>query len=710
MDEFGGVEQIPTLRANSLLDSLTPQKIIEDFASKEDCTAEITELIKTTSHSHLKKLQMVFLELRNFSMENLLELTQSKVRPHRYISTFLIFSKIKVLCRGASSCDKIEALYNTVFVVRFRDVDPAIRSMCVQFISEWAVECEALRRMEFLKYIGWALNDRSDMVRRRAIKAIVCVSKLSDEPRRSRKSGDYDARRHEVLAFLEKYKSRVLEMSEFDCNGNLQKDCRKAILAIYARKREMFTREQILRVIGLDDDVNGYKKRALEILCPETIWDLSVLHEIASLSSPRIFKNLRLGDSDVNSFILNIIEFVKRSSVCCNKDYLCFLDILRELPSGVDPRSFTTLLDTVKDNRENVRRVIQSLLCVSSFAEYPKATGELLDSICHTILASGHSTVRHLDEMENYCIEDFVLLLKKLESDFPMQVEEIVSDIKAQHPLAVIRSFDISDCVLDTSPPILKCYAALWRIAKGDFDWINKLRFSSELKHDPADAENKDNQSEGLLATGKNVQAANVKPEGYLELVDFLGFFCSASTTFPVTRATDVPSASKVVFDRLHDFIAENFYFEDQEACLYLFKLISAGVFLEHASLLFKHCTEEQLRYFIDTVGNVKHIALGFFDFITGERRLYQLAKPIASRIGKTLKMSQDRYLLAPLKKLVRRHDLLDSVLLHFVPLLDINECIVLESLAPKSKFKSLCLKRCKAIKPVKSEENITFI
>lgn len=703
MSGFGDVGQ--ALGGFSLLDALTPERIIGDLGRKDDCTADIVELIKTTPHSQLKKLQVVFLSLENFCTESLLELTQSRVRPHRYISTFLIFCKIKVLCRGASNCDKIEALYSTVFVVRFRDVDPSIRSMCVQFISEWAVECEALRRMEFLKYIGWGLNDRSDMVRRKAIKAIVCICRLADDAKRGSESSSHATGRNEVLAFLERYKDRLVEISELDCSTSLQRECRKAILAIYV-KRGIFIREQVLRVIGLDDDVNGYKKRVLSMLCPETIWDLDAIHGIARISGPRVFRNLGLDDGAVSSLILNITEFAKRNSSCCGEDHLCFLDVLRELPSSVNPQGFIPLLDTVKDSKENVKRVIQCLLHIDSLVEYSKTTIELLDCICRILLDDWECC--NGASMEAHCMEDFVLLLKKLESDFPIRVGEIVSSIKSRHPVAVMRSFDISDSVLSTSQPVLKCYAALWMIAKGNFEWIDSLRFSNGMKHISPDGENQENREESISEAKPCAEKS--KPDHYLELADFLIFFHSSGTTFPVHRAVDVPSASRVVFDRLHHFISENFYFEDQEACLHLFKLLSAGMFLDHASLLFRHCTEEQLMYFIENAECIKHIALGFFDSVGGERKLHHLAKPIASKIKKTINATKDRYLLAPLKRLVSRTDLLDSVLMHFVPLLDVNECIVLESLAPKSKFKSLCLKRCKAIKPIKSEENITFI
>lgn len=698
--ETGHPSIMDVQESTAMLSIYTPEKIIEELELKEDCTKDIIELIQSTPHSMLGKLKKVFLYLTNFKIEELLELTQSKRRTYRYTSTYLIFSKMRVMSKDF---DQIEALYNSVFVIRFRDVDPLIRSMCIDFIVQWILESEALRKLEFLKYVGWALNDRNDVVRRKAIRSFAILATKTFKGRNKIKD---EEGRIEIQRFFEKYRNRLLEIAEADSNINLQKDCTKTILSIFIRNSEVFSREQIIDVIGLVDSVDTYKQQALTKLCPEGIWDLEELHNILKISKSFIFKNLKLNYEDMVSFVDNLCEFVSNQSSCCDNSYLCLLEILKEIDLCINPKCYTNLFKIIKDNMKNVIKVIQGLNVIKTFKEYPGETYELIEVLSNYVFESFINKIEEpnvsgeelnsingeKEKLEVECITEFVKFLKNMNEDYAIQVSKTIEILKNKYPYIVIKCFDISDSIEKVHEPILICYAFLWKMLKNDFQWIKDVEFvdDSQISH-------------------------------YLEVVEFLEFFYAHSDNneTEVLEPWDVKSATKIISSKLYSLIYKNFYFENQESCLHLYKLILKGLFINESYRLFLHCSINQLNFFIENSSSIKHIACGYFEVFLKDPKsipsgfnlkgLLSLSKSVAGKILKS-KRTDISYVFPYIKKLVARKELLDSVLIHFIPILDVNECIVLEGLANKSKFKSLCLRKCKAPISIKAEENITFI
>lgn len=640
----------------SALEVFSPEKIIKTLQEKEDCSEDLIEIIKTTRPLQLKKLSNIFLKIQNFDVEKIIELTVTKTRIHRFNATYLVFSLIKSSFLNSKMLDRVEILFQSVYISRFKDIDPSIRAMCVQFLSEWAYASSALRNPEYLKYIGWALNDRNDSVRRRAVRSFIKLSKFC-------KSNNQTS----VEKLVEKYKARLIEISLLDCNTNIQKDACKAILSIFFKNETIFNNDEILSVISNDDNISDVKHIALKKICPEGIWDLDTLHTVLEKTKPFVFKNLKLTTNDIESFILNICEFIKNRSNCCNKDHICFLDILPVFDIDIDPEIFINLLETVKDNNNNIKLVVNALSSVSSFSKFPGSTFKVLEYL------------RKLIKNNGIFINEFTVLLKKLEDIYSLQVEAIISELKDNYPYPLIKFFDISNDITNSNmSSIVKCYSALWKILKEDYEWVNNIEFNEE----------------------GNIQH-------YLELIDFIVFFNSKLPNYSSNESKDPFSCSKVIFDKLIDFITKNFHFNDQESCIRLYKLISIGQFTYSAKLLFENCSEELLSFFIDDSKEIRPLVLGYLEFLEDQKikKYPEFSKKLALKINKN---ESDRYFFGPIRRLVTRTDLLDSVLLNFVPCFNINECIVLENLAPKSKFKTQLLKKCKSSKA--NVENVTFI
>jgi hypothetical protein len=63
-----------------------------------------------------------------------------------------------------------------MFVERYRDVAPAIRSDCVTYLGEWVTEYPSIyAKNNCLRMLGWALSDRSPEVRIAAVEALTKV-------------------------------------------------------------------------------------------------------------------------------------------------------------------------------------------------------------------------------------------------------------------------------------------------------------------------------------------------------------------------------------------------------------------------------------------------------------------------------------------------------------------------------------------------------
>lgn len=251
-----------------LLDSHTPAAVIEIFGALADATDDLVELIKAAPHQHLKKLRTVFQSVDNYDVEAVIALCQSPNRQHRYTATYLVLSQIKTECKKRASLDRIAHLYDSVFTVRFRDVDPLIRGMAVQFVSEFIAENPVLRKMAYLKYVGWALNDRNNCVRKRGGNTRMGKENAGNAGRKAAPGDDFEA-------FFSKYPG-----------------------------------------------VTPAKQRVLEALLPDGVWDMERIHELYKSIGAEAFRSWQLSTADLDAFVLNISLFVKEHSVCCDSSPL----------------------------------------------------------------------------------------------------------------------------------------------------------------------------------------------------------------------------------------------------------------------------------------------------------------------------------------------------------------------------------------------------
>ena len=96
------------------------------------------------------------------------------------------------------------SLFCSVFVHRYRDLDPAIRSECVKAIGLWFKKYPGhFLDGAYLRYVGWVLSDSNTLVRLEAVKALSGVYEQAD----------YIG---SINHFTERFKPRLLEMATSD--------------------------------------------------------------------------------------------------------------------------------------------------------------------------------------------------------------------------------------------------------------------------------------------------------------------------------------------------------------------------------------------------------------------------------------------------------------------------------------------------------------
>ncbi|KAI7816531.1 hypothetical protein BC939DRAFT_468717 [Gamsiella multidivaricata] len=79
--------------------------------------------------------------------------------------------------------DWINEIFDSVYVLRCRDVDPLVRLDCVHELGEWMmVNPEQFIAQTYLGYVGWGLSDKAAAVRLEALKVLAKLYEIENQP------------------------------------------------------------------------------------------------------------------------------------------------------------------------------------------------------------------------------------------------------------------------------------------------------------------------------------------------------------------------------------------------------------------------------------------------------------------------------------------------------------------------------------------------
>ena len=107
---------------------------------------------------------------------------------------------------------QIKDFFDTVYVHRYRDIDPKIRTECVEALGNWIVTLESVFfDGTYLRYMGWMLSDTHSTMRHEVIKQLTKIMKTPDSAGGMR-------------YFIERFRPRLVEMATRDSDPAVRAD------------------------------------------------------------------------------------------------------------------------------------------------------------------------------------------------------------------------------------------------------------------------------------------------------------------------------------------------------------------------------------------------------------------------------------------------------------------------------------------------------
>ncbi|XWW96740.1 hypothetical protein V2A60_004720 [Cordyceps javanica] len=98
--------------------------------------------------------------------------------------------------------EAIQSYFDTVFVHRYRDVDPKIRTECVEAIGSWIWDLPTVfMEPGYLRYLGWMLSDVNAPTRLEVLRQLWKVFKRSAQ---------------QLIHFIDRFRPRLIEIATLD--------------------------------------------------------------------------------------------------------------------------------------------------------------------------------------------------------------------------------------------------------------------------------------------------------------------------------------------------------------------------------------------------------------------------------------------------------------------------------------------------------------
>ncbi|KAI8594100.1 hypothetical protein BDZ88DRAFT_503197 [Geranomyces variabilis] len=148
-------------------------------------------------------------------------------------------------------------LFDSVFVHRYRDTDPTIRTECIAELGIWIQKFpDAFLDPSYLRYIGWMLSDKSAAVRLESLKALCRLYAIE-----SMLTG--------LRAFTERFRPRFLQMALAEKEASVQAEALNLVTLVAAAGLLEDADHDALMPLIFSDDV---KIRGLVAKLVEEVW------------------------------------------------------------------------------------------------------------------------------------------------------------------------------------------------------------------------------------------------------------------------------------------------------------------------------------------------------------------------------------------------------------------------------------------------------
>ncbi|WUR03989.1 cohesin subunit [Vairimorpha necatrix] len=415
----------------------SPKLFLAKIASLEDSTSFLISLIKNISISKTDKLIKYFLKLSNFDISEISNLTLNKNRLFRQISTRFVY-KFIISRYKDNDTNKINDLFKNVFLKRYKDIDPIIRSHSYEFLVDFI----SLNIKMFNKHKSLlikALNDKQDIVRKSIISSM----------------------RHKRLFINEEC---LINLSKFDRNKNIRIETIKLICEFI--KEDKIRPEVIFDILKCNSGTDKLENKDLNKFLKDLFINLLKINKFETIHKFIEFCSDYFDILDVEYFecdceincYFKIIEKQKKSFKLTDLYYF-YKNNINSLKSIMGLLIYSEI-----DNTEIFIKFIDEIILV---LEKSKDSEKIFEKICEFF--------KKIEEDYKSIIENYIH--KLIYNNLIDRSNNIIDD-KKYFKNIIIKYFDIKEHVTDEDFLETQIYKNLWNIINEDYEKI--LRFNNK--------------------------------------------------------------------------------------------------------------------------------------------------------------------------------------------------------------------------------------
>ncbi|ORD98067.1 hypothetical protein HERIO_81 [Hepatospora eriocheir] len=630
---------------------------MDKLKAMPDCTFELYEYIKGNLFN--TKIVSIIQDLNNYSIVKFIEYSNDKNRSIRNVVTNVLLDKID----KTEDEDDVRLIIENVLFPRLYDVDSGIRLYCLKQIINLIIKKKSNNGIFNLivnnvTLITNLMNDKGELIRKRSLKILKML---------------YDKNKNIQIPNIDK----LLK----DKNIQIRTESLKLYMCLFLDGK---ISEIDLFHILKEDNFNLNSK-----VCKDVFKKLNIDVNIDDLH--------RLSKNTSNTFISKIInyntllklfnEYIKESSNCCSNSYFCLFDVIITNFNITNISIMGDLLETCKDNVNNVIKLVDILYKIDNYLEIPN---NLLNRLNTLIL--NHIKSKTL-------LEKYLMLLSRIINDFDIKKYLIsLLNINKEYINIIVKYINKQEFISENINYLSntgKCYYILWLLKDKEYEKIQSvLNLEIKLKKDEINI-----------------------------LIDFIGYFydkiklLNGNTVNIMNEENNLNNLNSILkyvtfklIEKIRNVNVDE-YFIDEINCLYLAKLIKIGIFTSECERLFKYIKIDKLIILFKSINMTEELFKGFINCLLNNKTMKVNDIKLLSRLisKETNKLSNKTFVFNTIKNNINQVDLIDNCYIYFINNLTLNECIVLENLLSKCKFKETLLKKITKNSNL-TNNNITFI
>ena len=288
---------------------------------------------------------------------------------------------------------KIDDFYETVYVHRYRDVDPKIRTECVEAMGEWIKALPSVfLEGAYLRYLGWMLSDTHPPVRRAVIKQLHKIMEVE---------ANIGTMRH----FIERFRPRMIEMATKDSDCDIRASAVHLVNLI--REAGLLEPDDIDAIGKLIFDTEDRVRKAVADFLVPSLNDLYE-NKVAELGGEEDLEEILVATDDFDAPRREWIKLKTLAEILSAYD----AEDMDEMPSQIQTQSSSDFLN-ISGSESRFTHAAQALYDkAEELKEWDILAGYLLFD--HSSKPKGNKLERALDEAFKPTESEEVVLLEIL--------------------------------------------------------------------------------------------------------------------------------------------------------------------------------------------------------------------------------------------------------------------------------------------------------